>query len=264
MPSRLLPFEKLNNVRDLGGMPAQDGRKIRDGKLIRSGHLADLTDSDRGILSELIGDVVDFRSRKERNRQPDLEIPGVKYHHIPVVDDLTAGITREEEADKTAVAMLLLRPVEAREYMCRMYTDFVISDYCVSEYKKFLQVLRQPHEKAVLWHCTAGKDRAGIGAVLIEEILGVPREEIIEDYLLTNVHLAEDIRFLSEMIKRKEGTDSPLADESLKYLFGADEEYILSFYREVEKECVSMDSFLRDRLGIREKDRTAMQELYLI
>ena len=138
------------------------------------------------------------------------------------------------------------------------------SDYCISEYKKFLQVLRQPHEKAVLWHCTAGKDRAGIGAVLIEEILGVPREEIIEDYLLTNVHLAEDIRFLSEMVKRKEGTDSPLADESLKYLFGADEEYILSFYREAEKECGNMDSFLRDRLGITKEDRTAMQELYLI
>ena len=66
------------------------------------------------------------------------------------------------------------------------------------------------------------------------------------------------------MVKRKEGTDSPLADESLKYLFGADEEYILSFYREAEKECGNMDSFLRDRLGITKEDRTAMQELYLI
>ena len=264
MPSRLLPFEKLNNVRDLGGMPAQDGRKIRDGKLIRSGHLADLTDSDRGILSELIGDVVDFRSRKERNRQPDLEIPGVKYHHIPVVDDLTAGITREEEADKTAVAMLLLRPVEAREYMCHMYTNFVNSEYGVSQYGAFLRLLRQPHRKAVLWHCTAGKDRAGIGAVLIEEILGVSRQEIIEDYLLTNVHLEEDIHLLSAMVKKKERTDSPLADESLKYLFGADEEYILSFYREAEKKYGSMEDFLRGRLGVTEEDRAAMQEMYLV
>ena len=116
----------------------------------------------------------------------------------------------------------------------------------------------------MLWHCTAGKDRAGIGAVLIEEILGVSRQEIIEDYLLTNVHLEEDIRLLSAMVKKKERTDSPLADESLKYLFGADEEYILSFYREAEKKYGSMEDFLRGRLGVTDEDRAAMQEMYLV
>lgn len=263
MPSRLLPFEKLNNVRDLGGMPVRDGRQIRDGKLIRSGHLADLTESDCGVLSEMVSDVVDFRSHKEKSRQPDLELPGSKYYHIPIVDDLTAGITREEEADKTAVAMLLLRPLEAREYMCRMYRDFADSAYGVAKYAEFIRLLRRPHEKAVLWHCTAGKDRAGIGAVLIEEILGVPRQEIIEDYLLTNVYLEEDIRFLSEMVKKKEGTDSPLADESLKYLFGAAEEYILSFYNETEKKYGGVEAFLRIGLGVTEEDRAAMQDIYL-
>lgn len=263
MPSRVLPFEKLNNVRDLGGMKTRDGREIRDGKLIRSGHLSGLDEVDLGLLSEMVSDIVDFRSQKEIKRQPDTEIPGAEYHHIPIVADLTAGITREEEADKTAVALLLHKPAEAREYMCHMYTNFVNSEYGVSQYGVFLRLLRQPHRKAVLWHCTAGKDRAGIGAVLIEEILGVSRQEIIEDYLLTNVHLEEDIRLLSAMVKKKERTDSPLADESLKYLFGADEEYILSFYREAEKKYGSMEDFLRDRLGVTEEDRAAMQEMYL-
>ena len=82
--------------------------------------------------------------------------------------------------------------------------------------------------------------------------------------LLTNVHLEEDIRLLSAMVKKKERTDSPLADESLKYLFGADEEYILSFYREAEKKYGSMEDFLRGRLGVTDEDRAAMQEMYLV
>ena len=129
MPSRVLPFEKLNNVRDLGGMKTRDGREIRDGKLIRSGHLSGLDEVDLGLLSEMVSDIVDFRSQKEIKRQPDTEIPGAEYHHIPIVADLTAGITREEEADKTAVALLLHKPAEAREYMCHMYTNFVNSEY---------------------------------------------------------------------------------------------------------------------------------------
>lgn len=263
MPSTLLSFEKLHNVRDLGGMTTRDGRTIRPGKLIRSGHLSNLADNDREQLTGMISAIADFRSHKEKGRQPDMEIPGADYYHIPIVDDLTAGITREEEADKTAVALLLLKPKEARKYMSRMYEDFVRSDYGVSQYAEFLRLLRRPHENAVLWHCTAGKDRAGIGAVLIEEALSVNRDEIIEDYLLTNVYLADDIRFLSEMVKKKEGTTDPLADESLKYLFGADEEYILSFYKAAEEKYGSVEGFLQKGLGIGPEDRAALEKIYL-
>ena len=114
MPSRVLPFEKLNNVRDLGGMKTRDGRKIRDGKLIRSGHLSGLDDVDLGLLSEMVSDIVDFRSQKEIKRQPDMEIPGAEYHHIPIVADLT-GITRRKSG-KTAAA-LSCKPAEA-ENIC--------------------------------------------------------------------------------------------------------------------------------------------------
>jgi len=94
MPSTLLPFEKLHNIRDLGGMPAADGRTIRPGKLIRSGHLADISDTDREHLARLVDMIVDFRTTEEEGRQPDREIPGAAYYHIPVIDSLTAGITR--------------------------------------------------------------------------------------------------------------------------------------------------------------------------
>ena len=179
------------------------------------------------------------------------------------MDDLTAGISREEESDKTAVAMLLLRPKEALEYMCNMYRAFALTDFGVSQYAKFIRILEQPHDGAVLWHCTAGKDRAGIGAVLIEEILGIDREDILEDYHLTNLYLEKEIRFLSDMIKKQEKTSSPLADESLKYLFGADEQYLRSFYAAVDQKYGSMQNFLEKGLGVTAARQAAMQEMYL-
>ena len=68
--------------------------------------------------------------------------------------------------------------------MIRMYRAFA-GDYAVKGYAEFVRLLLQGNKKAMLWHCTAGKDRAGTAAVIIEEILGIPREVIIADYLTT-------------------------------------------------------------------------------
>ena len=263
MPSTLLKFDNLHNIRDLGGIQTGDGRRIRRGRLIRCGHLANLSDDDRFLLSQMLSTVVDFRTNQERNKQPDQEIPGVEYHHIPIVDSLTAGITREEESDKGAVALLLHKPKEAKEYMCDMYSSFAMGKYALSQYAKFIRLLTVPRDKAVLWHCTAGKDRAGVATVIVLELLGVSREEIIADYLYTRECLAEDILRLSAMYKKQEGTDSPLADESLRYLFGAEEEYILTFYNTVEQKYSNMDTYLSEGLGITQDEREKLRELYL-
>lgn len=263
MPGILLKFDNLHNIRDLGGIQTKDRRKIRRGRLIRCGHLSNLSDSDHFLLSQMLSVVVDFRTRQERSKQPDQEIEGVEYHHIPVVDSLTAGISREEEADRGAVAILLHRPADAKQYMCDMYSSFALGEYAVSQYAKFVRLLTEDHERAVLWHCTAGKDRAGIATVIILELLGVPREEVIADYLYTRECLAEEMRRLSTRIKKEEGTVSPLADEALSFLFGAEEEYILTFYRAVEQKFGNMSAYLSDGLGITRKEQERLRELYL-
>ena len=294
MPSTLLPFETLHNIRDLGGMPAADGRRIRSGKLIRSGHLADISDTDRAHLAGLVDMIVDFRTTEEESRQPDREIPGAAYYHIPVIDSLTAGITREKEADQDAITLLLFKPKEALEYMKMTYTGFVLSDFARSRYTRFLNLVlahsraeagAQSGEgsgaqnmandgtrngafsaagtKAILWHCTAGKDRAGIGTVLLQEILGVPRKEIFADYLYTNECLVEDIGRLTRFFKQKAGRDDPVIDESLHYLFGAHEAYLATFYALVEQKFGSMDAFLREALSVTDDMRQTLQDAFL-
>ena len=98
----------------------------------------------------------------------------------------------------------------------------------VRKYSEFVKILIQA-ECPVLWHCTAGKDRAGIGAVIVEEILGLSRDDIISDYLRTNDYIENDVKLILEHVKKQTGITDKKADESIRILFGALRDYIDSF-----------------------------------
>lgn len=261
--SKLISFEKLNNIRDLGGMVTSDGRSIIPGRLLRGGHLSELTEQDKATLLSLADTVVDFRTDRERLEKPDAEIPGISYHHIPIMKSLTAGITREKDADQNIFSRLVLDPAEARQYMCDMYHIFAESDFAADQYARFIRLLMQPREKAVMWHCTAGKDRVGAGSAIIEEILGVKRDDIIDDYLMTNEYLQEDISFLTEFVKKQTGTDSVIADDSMRYLFGADRDYIEEYYHTIDSKYGSFEGFIINGLKLTTEDVRKLRSLYL-
>ena len=263
MFSRKLNYKSLPNIRDLGGMRTDDGRQIKSGKLIRSGHLSGMPEEELAKLSGLAGAVIDFRTDNERLENPDAQIADAAYYHIPIVESFTPGVSREEDSDKRVVEQLLFKPGEARDYMIRMYRAFA-GDYAVKGYAEFVRLLLQGNKKAMLWHCTAGKDRAGTAAVIIEEILGIPREVIIADYLTTNEHLKGELIRLTAFVKQQAGTDSPLADESLRYLFGADEDFIKAYYEAAADKYGSMDGLIREGLGLSDRDREELKEMYLL
>ena len=102
-----------------------------------------------------------------------------------------------------------------------------------------------------------------MASVIVEEILGLPREEIIREYLLSDEYLAEDIQFLTDFIKRRANTDSEEADLSLAYLFGAKREYIDTFYETVDDRFGSFDAFIKEGLGLSEEEILKMRDLYL-
>jgi protein-tyrosine phosphatase len=261
--SKLLVFEKLHNIRDLGGMRASDGRRIVSGKLVRCGDLSEFSGQDRKAFALLSDTVIDFRTDGERREKPDIKIPGIRYHHIPVLDSLTAGITREKAADRNVFSRFGAEPDKARRYMCDMYHSFAESDLAAAGYAQFIRILMKPHERAVVWHCTAGKDRAGIGAAIIEEILGVSREDVTNDYLATNEYLKEDVAFLTEFVKAQAGEGSVVTDEALRYLFGAERDYIEEYYHTIDCKYGSFGSFLRDGLKLTVNDIQKLQSQYL-
>ena len=80
MSFKRLKFKKINNARDLGGLPAADGKRIKYGKLIRSARLYKLPASTVKRLKDYgLTAVIDLRTDNERREKPRTEIAGVKY-----------------------------------------------------------------------------------------------------------------------------------------------------------------------------------------
>ena len=261
--SERMKMNRLNNTRDLGGMITADGRRIRPGKLIRSGHLYYADEADCALLADTVSVIVDFRTARETAEKPDPVFPGVKYHALPVLTESSAGITREEGTDRNSMVSLMREPESAKAHMCRMYRTIGSSPECAARYETFVRILLENREKAVLWHCTAGKDRAGFASVIIEELLGVSRADIYEDYLMTNVFLREEVDALMGELKQMAGAGDAVSEESMRILFSADREYLDALYDAIEETCGGMETYLRDVLHVSDADRAILKERYL-
>ena len=264
MTERMIPFEKLSNFRDLGGLPTGDGRRIRSGKLFRGGNLNEASEADIAKLSGMMEMIVDFRTEREVREKPDPVIPGAELWHLPLMETITEGVTREKKADENAFTRYMEDREGSLNYMIRTYEHLASSRFALDQLKKLLQYLTIPKEKGVLWHCAAGKDRTGIFAMIVEEILGVPRDVIIDDYLLTNEGNREVVDRLVKFLISKSDADPEKAVPALETMFGAQEEYILAYYGEAEKQYGSFERFLEDALGVDPEMRETFRRLYLL
>lgn len=184
-----LRLKKLNNTRDLGGMPAAGGKVIRRGKLIRSGRLYKLPQDTVDALRKMgLTTVVDMRTERERTENPSTVIEGVKYYHIPLTCTATTGITHEKSMASTMFEESKRLKNEfgnADNYMQSMYEIILFSDFSRRQLKAFFDIVAQ-EEGCILWHCAAGKDRTGIAAMLLEWLLGVDEELIVKDFVASD------------------------------------------------------------------------------
>ena len=172
--TRVLPLEDAYNVRDLGGYSGAGGKTVRWRTVFRSGDLNKLSGSDVGYLESLgVQTSVDFRSKQEIETAPDKTIPGLnQIVWLPIVPgDMIAAIGT-------------VKPDHLPQLIEEVYVNIIRSYQ--DEYKSFFNLLAGRDHTPLLFHCSAGKDRTGIGAALFLASLGVDRETIMQDYLLSN------------------------------------------------------------------------------
>ena len=176
-PSTQGALQGASNFRDLGGYPGAGGRRIRHGRVFRSDHLASLTPADVAALQALpLTHSIDFRGVAETAALP-YRIPGVT----------TLALSIEPTVVQKLRALLALGKIpsteETVELMCDTYRSFVHQHG--PTFARFLRHLLS-HPTPVVFHCTAGKDRTGFAAALLLSVLGVDRNTIMQDYLVTN------------------------------------------------------------------------------
>jgi protein-tyrosine phosphatase len=172
LPSRLLPLEGASNFRDLGGYPTTDGSSLRWGRLFRSDALHELTEADVRALGDLgLKTVIDLRMavEVERTGRGALAAETATYHHLSVID-ADGGESRGIPA-----------PIDD-ELSNRYLWYLEVGRHALVE---ALNVIGDGATHPLVFHCAAGKDRTGVLAALILDILGVERDVIVEDYVLT-------------------------------------------------------------------------------
>ena len=247
-----IELENMKNTRDLGGMTGDRGRRIKKGKLIRSGHLWGASENDIKTLFDYgVRHIVDFRTDQEVTDHPDPQIDGVKYNHWPALSNRRLGVTLEKGAEKELAETMdyfLATPGQARKDMIDLYRIFIEEEAGINAYKNFLTMLSKEPQGAVLWHCSFGKDRAGTATMLILETLGVSKEDIIADYLTTNDNIGERMDIYTEHITSVR--PHPKTAAVVRDLLCADADYINNIYDIVQNKYGDMKGYITEVLGI--------------
>jgi len=243
-PSRALPLAGASNFRDLGGYAALDGRRVRWRRLFRSDHLAALTDHDARTLAALgLARAVDFRGEQERAAQP-YALSAVRYRAVPIEPTV---VRRYREL---AARGERLDAAGAEQLMVEIYRGFVADD--APQLTEFFEQLLAD-DAPLVFHCTAGKDRTGYAAALLLLALGVPRDAVMQDYLLTN-----------RLYRKPPPPGDDAATRAVHdVIWSVRAGYLQTALDAMEREHGGVQGYLRQRLKLTEAARQRLAALYL-
>ena len=246
------------NTRELGGLKTKDGKTIKHNHLIRSGLLKRLSLEDIELLkSHNLKVVIDFRSEQEFINKPDVRIDNVKYLNFPALKHDVSKNKDNKHSDSNLL-QLVDKETGGMKMLLKTYHELVTSDEGIKAYQNFFKTLIE-EEGAILWHCSQGKDRAGLAAFFLEYMLGVPMEECIKDYLYTNIAMELKIKQLTPIVLNQSNNDRTLLPH-LKDVFTAKIEYLNEAINTINSTYGSIDNFI---INILKVDVNRLKDKYL-
>jgi protein-tyrosine phosphatase len=243
-----IPIASVPNLRDLGSWPTKDGGRVRTGALYRSVDLNRLSDEDVEAFRELgIRTVFDLRTEAERTADPDRTLDGVDEVVLDILKDSTNAAPahlKELLSDPTAAAEML-GVGKAVVLFERGYREIVALPSALAGYRRFFEDVVQEPRRPALFHCTTGKDRTGWAAAATLLLLGVPRELVVQEYLLTNTQLLPALQPLFDGFQTA-GGDPDL----LRPVLGVQTDYLDAALDEMRQRFGTIEGYFADGLGI--------------
>lgn len=259
----------IRNFRGLGGISTKDGYVVKNNLIFRSQALTNLSEEDINLLEQVgIKSVVDFRSLEEVEAAPDDIIKGAVYYNI-TPNAMVAKEAAKDSNDKVNNIILKEIPDEMKHFLDNPdqlligeMKRFVSGDDAIMVYKKFIHMFKDKSNLPIIFHCRGGKDRAGFAAMLILLALGVSKEAIIEEYLLTE-QLNKENNIL-KMARYEEKYKDKKILELRKSLMSAKESYILAAFEEIEQKYQSIENYLEKVLDLTSDNLNQIRENCLI
>ncbi len=171
---RVIQFEGCYNFRDLGGYRAKDGKRVRWRRIFRSANHSEMTSNDIVRATKELGitSVIDLRRPQEMEqagRTPLADVEGVRYLHFNFVGTTADEYSPDPDDRMVDIYLRALEPASPTIVQA-------------------INLLAQESSYPIVFHCAGGKDRTGILAAIILDLLGVSDDDIADDYALTQVH----------------------------------------------------------------------------
>lgn len=249
-------LESRTNFRPIASYRTKDGRKIIENRLFRSGELAQLNSEDLHFVQSIgLSYIIDFRSKQEIEAKPNPIIKNTKYVNIQAL----GGSMNQDE-----MMVALKKIIESGQsggFLENVNRNFIRDTACQNAFRQFIDLAIEADGCPFLWHCTAGKDRTGFAAAILLIILGVPMEQIFEDYLQSNNNRIEENKKILEILY----TMFPNKDEFdyLKESMSVKASYLKAALDEAENSFGSIETYLEEGLGVTADIRSRLQQLYL-
>lgn len=240
LAERHLPMTGGYNFRDLGGFKTTDGKYVKWGKVFRSDDLNKLTDADLKYLNSIpLISIIDFRSPSEIKLSPDKMPRSTRNNYafsitpgnLSSIDDIKNMTTDQINNTMRSINQML-----------------VTDSSCIAQYRLYFDLLQDEAETPLMFHCSAGKDRTGMGAALFLYSLGVDEKTILNDYLSSNKYLGDKYKPIL--------TQHP----NLKPLLEVDESFLKAGIEQIKKDHGSIENYLTNILNV---DLNKMRQLYL-
>ena len=228
LENRRLELAGTANFRDLGGHLGNGDRPVRSGLVYRSDHLSKLTDEDHGVLLDLgLKTICDLRSDREQQRSPDRLPPSdsIRYLFLPVEDrkfDPATALERLKNGDREWLSL---------DFVIGMYRRYL--DEFGPIWGKVLTLAAADSNLPLVFHCTGGKDRTGICAALLLQLLGVDEDTVLADHQLSTVYNADRVQ--------------PLFDKLAT--LGVEPEMAVPYLQAPAEPLAAMLEYLRNRYG---------------
>jgi protein-tyrosine phosphatase len=253
--TRVIDLDGGINFRDIGGYSNSQGRRVKWRKIMRCGHLASLSENDLDTLEQIgINRVHDFRRSEEQAMSPSCAVRAefVDDYQI-LIGDISRFWEFLFEGELTAES--------SHQLVVNSYATCI--DAVVPAFSRFMRHIVDNADNASVFHCSAGKDRTGMAAALILSALDVPRETIIQDYMLTLEHYdSEQLINIVEEHLRKANVDSWDRAWLMPYC-SVHQDNIVAFLDAIEARHGNVKNYLINALGLSQADLDRMHQCYL-
>ncbi|MFC6095144.1 tyrosine-protein phosphatase [Flavobacterium qiangtangense] len=246
---RFVKLKKTTNFRDVGGISTIEGKTIKWGKIYRSDNLSKLKEKEFTKFKSLkIETVIDLRTEAETSEKEDNLPTETAYISIPIVSDqgdlmgqMKEKVLRGEVSEE-----------ESKELMREFYSK------AITENIPLLRASIQKiigSENAILYHCSAGKDRTGIVTALLLSLANVDRATIVNEYLLSNYYRKSKIKSTIRKAKFLKIIRPKINTNVILNFMSVDEIYINTMFEIIDNKYGGMDSFITNELKIDDKMR---------